>query len=81
MGVTRDLRVFIDDGPRGGTYTRVAAGPDGSPPARIRLRDPTVSRDNLHEEPAGYPPSRRSEYALAERLNDGTPTYRLVRDS
>jgi hypothetical protein len=81
MGATRGLRVFIDDGPRGGEYTRVSAGPDGSPPPRIRLRDPLVPRSNVQEGPTGYMPSGRSVYVLTGRLDDGTPMYRLDRDS
>jgi hypothetical protein len=81
VGGIRDLRVFIDDGPRGGEYTRVSAGPDGSPPLRIRLRDPSGSRGKRQEGTAGYVSSRRSVYRLAGELDDGTPTYRMVRDS
>ena len=81
MGVSRDLRVFIEDGPRSGQYTRVSAGPDGSSPERIRLRNPLVPRGKIEDGPTGHLPTGRSVYVLAGRLDDGTPRYRMVRDS
>jgi hypothetical protein len=81
VGVSRDLRVFIGDGPRGGQYTRVAAGLDGSPPERIRLRNPLAPGGKAEDGSTGHMPTLRSVYILAGRLDDGTPMYRMVRDS
>lgn len=66
--------MFTDDGRLAGERSRVPAGPGGSPPPRIRLRDPLVTRGYTEEGGfAGYMPSRESEYSLAGKLDNGTP--------
>jgi hypothetical protein len=55
-GVSRDLRLFIEDGPCSGQYTRMSAGPDGSSPAR----NPLVPRGKIEDGPTAHLPIGRS---------------------
>ncbi|WP_214364297.1 hypothetical protein [Pseudonocardia sp. H11422] len=73
------LRVFVEDGPRGGEWVTVEPGPGGGPPPRIRLLDPAVAEVVDDEITMPLPQTERtaSTYELSGvRDADGSAVYR-----
>ncbi|MHA6796605.1 hypothetical protein ACVGVM_24290 [Pseudonocardia bannensis] len=75
------LRVFVDDGPRGGEWVTIEPGPGGAPPPRIQLLDP-VSAEVVDDEIATpLPQTERtsSTYELSDvRQPEGGAVYRFA---
>ncbi|NMH98532.1 hypothetical protein [Pseudonocardia acidicola] len=73
------LRVFVENGPRGGEWVTIEAGSDGAPPPRIELLDPAVAQVVDDNTSMPLPPAQRklSTYErTGVRHADGSAVYR-----
>jgi hypothetical protein len=78
-----EVLAYIQDGPRGGETVAVVAGPEGSPPGEIELRNPAPPAEPYQESSLKHSfPLVLSRYRLTPEMcpDRSRYVYVLVRD-